>query len=498
MRQYPGISPVKTGVPKSRKMVSMGHHLIGRNMTTHNNSLPNLVRGVGERVLFTDSQLTRPITAIPGVFRRRCESYRRTIVRALGRPLPVARVDFPSYYRGPRAELYARAVESLVLKPVQRPDSYLKTFVKSEKINPLNKEDPVPRVIQPRDPRYNVEVGRFLRPLEHRVYEEIDALFGSPTVFSPYNAYSQARLMRDKWDSFSNPVCIGLDASRFDQHVGVQALEFEHSLYNDVYKHSGLAKLLSWQIENVGFAASADGEFKYEVLGKRMSGDMNTSMGNKLLMCLMAKSYIDTKPFRIEFVNNGDDCLVITESDKLAEFHDLKDYFADFGFKIVSEDPVYDFERIEFCQTKPVCCNGMWRMVRNVKTCLAKDLTSITMGHRIDEYRVWLRDVGKCGLSIAADVPVMGAFYRMMDRLGATGPRNLAGVSEFTWYLQQSKGAHTKHTSPDPQGRLSYWLSTGLTPDEQEELESLFNGVGWGTDKRQLITRLDYLINNVH
>lgn len=498
MMAYPGISPKFTGVHRTRKIVSMGAHLGCNTMTTHNNSLANLIRGVGERVLYIDSVCTRPIQAVPGIFVKRLGSYRRIVASSIGRPSPVSRDDFPKFYKGPRADLYAKAAQSLELKPVRRSDSYLSTFVKSEKLNLTLKADPVPRVIQPRNPRYNVEVGRFLRAVEHKVYDGVDALFGSPTIFSPYNAFQQAKHLRDKWDSFARPVCVGLDASRFDQHVGVQALSFEHGFYDLLFNNGELSRLLRWQLENKGFAVARDGEFSYETLGKRMSGDMNTSMGNKFIMCLIAKWYIDSKDFRIEFVNNGDDCLLITERSNLSLLADLKAQMREFGFNIVTEDPVFEFEQIEFCQTKPVCCNGVWRMVRNVKTCLTKDLTSTNLGHRVDEYRSWLKDVGGCGLAIASDVPVLGSFYRMMERLGESGPRyNGMLDTEYKWYHTITRDCKSRSSTVDDYGRYSFWLSTDITPDQQLELEAHFDQVVWGADKRQLITptRLGFLLN---
>lgn len=485
--EYPGITPISAGILKTRKFMTLGPQLAEYNMTTHNNSLSNLIRGVGERVLFTNAKLERPIVPVRGAFDR-LASYSRVIVRELGRPSPVSRHEFVDYYSGPRRLVYERAVKSLELKPVRPADAYLSTFVKAEKHNFRLKADPAPRVIQPRSPRYNVEVGRYLRVIEHDLYSAIDNLFGSPTIFSPYNAYTQAKHLRTKWDSFQDPVCIGLDASRFDQHVSLPALQFEHDLYNRVFRSPELKRLLSWQLENTGFAKAGDGEFRYKVLGSRMSGDMNTSMGNKLIMCLVAKSYLDTKGFRTEFVNNGDDCLVLTERKQVAQLTDLKDYMADFGFKIVTEVPVYSFEEIEFCQTKPVCCNGVWRMVRNVRTCLYKDVTCITLGHDEESYRRWLHDIGVCGLAVASDVPVLGAFYRALVRLGQPGDYAGSWDKEYKWYHSMSRNARCPQQQVDDYGRYSFWVSSGLTPDEQISLEDLFSRWSWEPDERQVIT----------
>jgi hypothetical protein len=390
--------------------------------------------------------------------------------------------------------LYQQAADGLVLKPVRPQDSHLSTFVKAEKLNFSIKHDPAPRVIQPRNPRYNVELGRYLLPLEHKVYDAIDELFFSPTIMSKYNAFQQASILKEKWDSFYNPICIGLDASRFDQHVSVEALKFEHSLYTKIFgKDKSLMQLLSWQLDNHGFARANDGKFRYRRHGSRMSGDMNTSLGNKFLMCLMAKAYIDTKNFKIAFVNNGDDCLMFLERKNESKLADLKPYFADFGFKIVCEPAVSVFEQIEFCQCKPVCCNGLWRMIRNVKTCLLKDVTAVTFGHDVNQYRSWLADVSACGLSFCADVPVMGAFYRMLQRFGKPG--NYSGKdASFSCYRTLSKNASLAADQPDAKGRYSFWLQTGIHPDAQDQLEKYFDTGIWGGDKRQFINNLHNLI----
>jgi hypothetical protein len=465
----------------------MSQFLLGHNVQTHNNSLQNLVRGVGERVLYTNAKLHKPLVPYTGIFERRLGKFREQLVKDIGYQSPVTYEKFVNYYKGPRKAVYQRAVDSLMFSSIRRRDAYLSTFVKAEKLNLDIKSDPVPRVIQPRNPRFNVEVGKFLRPLEERMYEAIDDLFDAPTIMSPYNAFTQAKHLRDKWDSFCDPVCIGLDASRFDQHVSKEALEFEHSIYNHIYRSPFLAMLLKMQIRNTGFAKASDGWFRYLKEGSRMSGDMNTSMGNKILMCLMSLAYLQTKPFKCRFVNNGDDCLVFTERKNLHLLNDLEDYFIGFGFNIKREKPVAEFEQVEFCQTKPVKSNGVWRMVRNVNTCLSKDVTCLNLGHNVESYRKVLRDIGKCGLATAADIPVLGAFYTMLVRFGMDGKHEREWSSEYNYYYRSSQNASCAFNTPDSYGRYSFWLSTGISPDAQCALEGYFNDSIWGANNRQVI-----------
>jgi len=491
---YPGLLPTKSGVPKCRKYLTMGQYICDHHITTHNNSLANLLRGVGERVLFTNRSCDVAVKPTSlDVFERRCGVYKRTMAFRLGRQSPVTRQAFVEYYKGRRRVLYQKAVDGLVLKPVRVLDSYLSTFVKAEKVNLTVKPDPAPRVIQPRNPRYNVEVGRFLLPLEHKVYDEIDRLFAAPTIMSKYNAVGQAEIIKSKFDQFRQPVCIGLDASRFDQHVSTQALKFEHDFYNTVFSSKELAKLLKWQLVNHGFARGTDGSFKYVHRGSRMSGDMNTSLGNKFLMCLMAYAYISSKSFKIDFVNNGDDCLMFLERRNLSKLGDLQNYFLDFGFKIVLEPPVTEIEHIEFCQCRPLLSNGVWRMVRNVKACLLKDVTAVNLGHDVKAYRAWLFDVANCGLAFSADVPVLGAFYNMLHRFGVQGNYNSKDAI-FNSYSVLSKGVHLTASLPDAVGRFSFWKQTGIHPDAQLQLENYFCSAVWGDDKRQFINNFHTLI----
>lgn len=465
----------------------MSRFLLGHNVQTHNNTLANLRRGVGERVLFTNKQCQLPVEPVKDIFVKRLASYRSQLSLRLGKQSPVSHDQFVGFYVGPRKLVYQKAVDGLALEPVRPRDAILKTFIKAEKCNFTLKPDPVPRVIQPRDPRYNVEVGTYLKPLEHKLYREIDNLFQSPTIMSSYNAFDQADIIRQKWDKMIDPVCVGLDASRFDQHVSKQALLFEHSLYKSVFRGRKLGWLLNMQINNVGLARASDGFFRYEKVGSRMSGDMNTSMGNKLLMCLMAKAYMDTLSFHTEFVNNGDDCLLITDRKNLKALEGLESFFRDFGFKIVREPPVYDFEKIEFCQTKPVLANGIWRMVRNVSTCLSKDVTAVNLGHNVEEYRRRLADIAYCGLKTSADVPVLGSFYRMLQRFGRDGKYSGSWNKSFDYYASSSRGLTDNDRCVDQYGRYSYWLSTGISPDEQIEIEKYFDQSVWGGDNDRQI-----------
>lgn len=482
--QYPGLDPKRTGTPlRPRKLLTLGSHF-NVTMSTHNSSLNNLLRGVGERVLYTNGRFELPVQPTGSVFNDKCGGFRRHVARLVGHQSPVSRDSFALLYKGHRNLLYTRAVASLAFKSVNPKDATLKTFVKAEKLNLDAKPDPVPRVIQPRDPRYNVEVGRFLKPLEHKLYAAIDGVFGGPTIMSPYDPFALAGHLQDKWNSFNDPVCIGLDASRFDQHVSKQALEFEHGLYHEIFRDRSLVRLLKWQVDNRGVARADDGWFRYRKVGGRASGDMNTSMGNKFLMCAVSHSYISTKRFRIEFANNGDDCLMFLERKHLTKLSDLSSWYKRFGFKLTLEAPVYDFERVEFCQCRPIRGPRGWRMVRKVDSALLKDLTVVNLGHNQEEYLGRMGMIGDCGLAVTEDIPVFRSFYQLCKRSGVRR-NNHRYLDEYGYYYR-CHGVRSTGATITPNSRYSFWLSTGIIPDVQEQLEHCLDSTSWGLEERQV------------
>lgn len=241
-----GLQVIPRGVVRTR-WVPVFRGLSGTQVFgVHNNSLNNGVRALVERVFRSPDAEGNyvpppPCTARPHLTLR---GFRAAVCGKAGVHRPITREQFLGYYSGRRQQVYANAVKSLEERPLTEGDfGVKKAFVKAEKINFTAKPDPAPRVIQPRDPRYNVEVGVYLRPLEHHIYRAIGEVYGGPTVMKGYSAEGVAQAMRDMWDQFSEPVAVGLDASRFDQHVRPEMLEWEHSVYTQCFDQASRRRL---------------------------------------------------------------------------------------------------------------------------------------------------------------------------------------------------------------------------------------------------------------
>lgn len=435
----------------------------------HCSNITNLARGVVERVFYVsrDGGLARPPQPKQGVFKR-LMSVRTKLCRVLRQTPIVPRDEYPSLYTGRKQGRYALAAESLKLRAVEFRDSFVNTFVKAEKVNLSAKGDPAPRVIQPRTPRYNLEVGRYLKLFEAELCQGFRRAFGYKVVLKGLNADQVAQQLRDNWEQFADPVGFGLDASRFDQHVSVDALKFEHGVYNQVFKSDELARLLKWQLRNRGFARAVDGGFSYEVEGCRMSGDINTGMGNCLIMSCIVLAYIEYKQVNARLANNGDDCVVICDRRDLGAFEDIASWFLDFGFTLTREQTHDVFERLEFCQFQPVQLSTGWRMVRNPLVAMSKDATSLLSWSTPDDIAAWFGAIGTCGLSLTRGVPVWEAWYRRLIRMGKA-------TSAATDFIMDSGLGYASRGVlagvVDDNARVSFYKAFGIMPDTQEALE---------------------------
>lgn len=383
-------------------------------------------------------------------------------------------------YQGRRKVVYSNAAVSLETRPVRRQDATVKTFLKAEKINLSSKPDPAPRVIQPRDPRYNVEVGVFIKHLEHSIYHAVNAVFKETTIMKGSNAQQSGRIMHEKWSRFARPVAVGLDASRFDQHVSQDALSWEHSVYLQCFRgtdRNRLSELLRWQLVNKGVARASDGLVKYKVDGCRMSGDMNTGLGNCLIMCALVHAFCGHAGItKFSLANNGDDCVLFMEQSDLRKLDGLAQWFLEMGFTMKVEDPVYDLERVEFCQTHPIWTPQGYLMVRKHKVAMAKDCVSLVPLTCASSYNKWRHAVGTAGLSLTGGIPVQQEFYSCMLRGAVQGDVDKHPAME-TGFARLAKGMDRDYAVVHPRTRYSYWLAFGVTPDAQCALEAIYQQI---------------------
>lgn len=432
----------------------------------------NLARGVVERVFYVnrDGGLAAPPKPLSNVFGR-LTNLRNRLLKTLRRTPIVDRADYSALYTGRKRGIYERAFASLQMRAINVKDSWVSTFVKAEKVNFSAKGDPAPRVIQPRSPRFNLEVGRYLKLFEGELCRGFKRLFGYSVIVKGMNASEVGETMNSHWNRYSQPVAVGLDASRFDQHVSYDALQFEHSVYNSVFRSKELAKLLQWQLHNTGIGRTEGYSMKYSVKGCRMSGDINTGMGNCLLMSMITIAYCESAGIDFRLANNGDDCVLILDRRQMHMLQGLDSWFTDFGFTLTREAPVYRLEQVVFCQMQPVLTGTGWRMTRDPRTAMSKDCVSLLGWSNEEEIREWAGAVGACGMSLSRGVPLWEAWYRRLQDMGKDASR---GAEERIWNTGLGYMARGVVGCPvTAESRVSFYYAFGITPDMQvaSELE---------------------------
>lgn len=448
-----------------------------RRYLIHNSCIENLGRGLAERVFYTvvDGKYTKPPQPEPHQFDS-IDWYISKVVRAFGRKItPIDRSDFPGLYHGRKKTIYEQAVARLEEDGWDKKFGRITAFVKAEKIDATSKPDPAPRIIQPRKPEYNVELGVYLKRAEHRIYASVARALGkSPVIAKGFNALELGDLIASKWDRFNSPVAIGMDASRFDQHVSLDALHWEHALYINLTEprfRTWLRELLDFQLCNKGLAMARDGGFKYKIDGCRMSGDMNTALGNCLLMTAMTANFCVTNKVKYDMINNGDDLVLFIEKEDLTRvFPLIPEYFLKFGFTMKVEEPVTILEQVEFCQMRPVWTPSGYMMTRHYDVVLNKDLVTILDIRSDKAFRQWMTAISDCGLALAGGIPILQTFYQQLDfKVNFDWVKEHGAFNSASWrgdLVSRSQPVHDR-------SRVSFGLAFGLSFQEQVEIERL-------------------------
>lgn len=434
----------------------------------------NVVSGMKERVFYVDAAGTQR----PACSRGRGE-VQHLVDRLVGLTGVVSRftgAEFLATRTGAKRLAYEKAREELGTKPRSLSSlAELQFFTKWE--STLWSKPQVPRIISPRSFGYNYLLGKYIRPVEHRLFHALQELWQSDSVVVAKGLTQQQKAAAIVSKLKPGYVCVGLDASRFDQSIGKELLKIEHAVYNGVYSDPKLAALLRCQLDNRGRALCRDGIVAANIGAMRCSGDQNTSLGNCLISCLLAKLFCDESGLLdADILNDGDDLLLFLPEVDLPKLAHLSDWYLSWGLRMKVEQPAYEPEQVEFCQSKPVYDGSEWVLVRNPRKALNTDFAHDGRLQTEHQVACFMRSVGLCGLSMTAGIPVFQALYTAAVRHGKTGKvdkRLLAGLG-YQAKLQQRAGYRCAGKPVSPCARRSFELAFGITYSEQIALELRF------------------------
>ena len=470
---------------KTRKSYLISGVNPNNNFRAYNSTIVGMERAIVERLYYIKENgvWQEPPTPVKGVFFRVLKPFKDQLLKYSKRCHPLEHVAFAMCYHGPRRARYLAAAESLTEKPLDIRDARLKFFLKYETYDFVNKPNPSPRGINPRDDRYLCSLGSYLHPIEKKIFKNIAKIFGYPVVMKGYNQSERGNLLADYWDAVDDTVGVSIDASRFEQSVGIDALKWEHLIYQSFYKgDKKLRRMLKWQLRNIGRASAPDGFLSFAMDGRRMSGDKNTALGNCLLSAAMGYAFVNhlgIKIHEVRFFCDGDDAVLFVSRKHLARLMaEIVPFYRRLGFRMKVENPAYILEHVDFCQSRPVQLNGEWLMVREPHRALSKDAVSKKPLDSLKNYQRWIAAVGLGGLSTVGGVPCSQAYYKCLARnsCGAK-PLNSSDPSIRDAYQYKIAGMTRKEMEIAPIARASFSLAFGVSPRAQKHIGQYYENL---------------------
>lgn len=458
--------------PRTRKLVNFHPCGSGEVWGVHNNSKSNIERALVERVFTVkgeDGKQVLPPLPKPGVVEHTLKVFAKKIIHLTGRVPPMSTEQFVDTYVGRKRRMYEMSGKSLDDRPISRKDAYINAFIKDEKSNLTRKNDPCPRLIQPCSSRFNVAIGKHLKPMEKKIFRSIGRIFGGTTVMKGLNARQRGTVLFKTWSKFTDPVAVLIDASRWDQHCSDDIIAWEHKLEEAIaLDRTELKRLNKLRRKSTGFARCDGGGFRYRTNGKRMSGAMDTASGNCTTMCGLTWSYLTgLKIGKFSYLNDGDDGGIIIERRHLEKvLSTFQSWFLLRGFTMKLEGIANRMEEFEFCQARPIFDGENWTFVRDPTICLGKDSISLKGKVDVTKLKEFRNSVGWCGLSLAGNMPIFNEFYYSMIS-------DIRPDQEFTTGMQfMARGMVNTYSKPTFASRISFYLAYGINPESQMTIEN--------------------------
>jgi len=385
-------------------------------------------------------------------------------------------------YRGSMRRRYLEAESSLLSDPVGPGDAFLRGFLKAEKWKPdkLSK----PRMIFPRDPRYNLEVASRLKPFEHWLWGRLRGFCSrgvkpSRDCAKGLGPEQRANLIRRKMSQIPGCVVFEVDGKAFEAHVTRWQLEQEHSVYVSAFPGDrGLQRLLSWQLSNRGVTSCG---VRFEREGGRASGDFNTGMGNSLVMMSVVRAVLRRLTPVFDSLTDGDNSLVFLPPAVVPlvfeSFHNEAVRLS--GHEMTLERPTSVLEEVRFGQSAPLNLgDGSYRMVRSWDKVLSQGTSSHIWLREPSFAREWLRGVGTCEAFLGSGVPIVWAWSNAVLRCsGHSGPVRVHPFGDYAFLGADLAVLPVGREAAEPTAecRLSFQRAFGVPVDAQLEIERVLH-----------------------
>lgn len=379
-------------------------------------------------------------------------------------PVKLSFDEFLACYDGSMRKRYEDAYRTYLRRGIHRSDAAVESFIKMEKIPDFTHPTGMytklsdPRMIHPRKSIYNMLLGMYLKPVEKNL-KHIKH-FGLPMCMKGLNLKQRAEVFLKGKDMVGDCDVYMLDCSRFDGHVTNAQLDHEHSVYRRIYgKDAQLDQLLSWQ-HNTKCKSKHGHSY---LLNARCSGDVNTSLGNSILMMAMTLSYVrralgNNKKWML--FDDGDDAVLLVRKGVALDVNALSEHFMLFGHKLTL-DKVENFYDLEFCRAKLFKTLEGWTFVRDPRRVLGGMLT-IYKHFRHEKVRhSYFKQILTCESHVSAHIPLVADFIRRCLGLYRDSGHKFS-PKDFDYWQRKfvNKGVKTdfdKYTDDDVNRLCSLW-----------------------------------------
>lgn len=298
------------------------------------------------------------------------------------------------------------------------------------------------------------------------------------------NPNGRADLISQVRSHFNRPVEIGLDGHRWDAHVSVQALNWEHAVYRAAFPGDKLlSSMLKKQLDNKGRTVNG---IRYAVKGTRMSGDRNTGLGNCLVnlgLSAQAMRLMGIKKWHV--VVDGDDCVLVLEENDVGKID--YDVYRRFGFVVKLEELAsVDRPHVEFCQSRLLNLSDGPRYVRNP----AKVLAGMGVTGRPMTSNEWIRRIHTVSTLeniLNNGVPVLGPFAKALlgrtellmgsikrgQRLRREWAHEIEDSGAYQWLSGSGRRLCSKPLEITGAARYDFQIAFGLNEVQQRYLEAV-------------------------
>jgi hypothetical protein len=433
---------------------------------------------VGNQVVAVVNRVIGMIPSPDPIFIRNMRATADLVAARMPKVLPQELGHFALDYTGAKRRRYLQAVDDVNYYGLRKQDYNITMFIKPDRIDPTSKRNPDPRPIQFRKATYCVVLAKYIKAIEPHLYclkFQSESTSNIRMVAKGLNQYQRARILQRKWNLFSSPEAATIDGERFDKHMNAELLKVEHHFYTRILNHPEFKRLLKVQLQNTGYTAE---QIKYLTSGRRMSGEMNTALGNCVIMILMALTVLLPTRLRFELFDDGDDCLVIYNSHDAPRIHAALRSMSSFGLNVKVENIANTFEHITFCQSRPIYTAKGYKFCRNPVKVLSTALVGQKWSHLNAKGRAtYLNGLAECECILNKGVPMLHEFAMALRRNAHSNKTAFNYSSgEYLRYVRELKAYKNvnEHVPITHEARLSFASAFDITIAEQLFYEQSF------------------------